>query len=102
MPTFQKRHPAVPWIVFQPVPGGVTLRCEVCNATATLTPQQADAFARQHAAHRSASPTHMGLGDVVAKVAQPVARALGRTETCLPCERKKHALNSLVPRAWRR
>jgi len=88
--------------VFRPVPGGVQLRCEVCGATATLIPSQADEFSRQHAQHRSASPTHMGLGDVVAKVAQPVARMLGRPDTCTPCEKRKQALNAALPAFWRR
>lgn len=97
-----QRHPAVQWIVFQPVQGGVHLRCEACGATATLAPSQADAFSRQHAQHRSASPTHLGLGDVVAKVAQPVARMLRRPESCTPCEQRKHALNAVMPAVWRR
>jgi hypothetical protein len=35
-----------------------------------------------------------GLGDAVAVVAKPVARALGLPEDCLPCQQRQAALNA--------
>lgn len=79
------------------------MRCEACGAATTAaSPQQADAFSHAHAQHRSASATHLGLGDAVAKVAQPIARVLGRPTSCTPCEARKAGLNRMVPNFWRR
>lgn len=98
-----QRHPSAQWIVFQLAPGGiVAIGCEICRVEARLSLAQADAFTRQHATHQSASPTHLGLGDLVAKAAQPVARALGVPTNCAPCEARKHALNNLAPRVLRK
>jgi len=100
-----QRHPQVQWIIFQPMAGGwYELRCEACGGQATLHGSRADAFTRAHAQHQSASPTHRGLGDAVAAVAKPLARLMGRPESCLPCEQKRHALNAAVPAVpfWRR
>lgn len=52
-----------------------------------------EAFMSAHQAHQSASPTHMGAGDVVAAA----TKRLGMTP-CSPCEARRRALNQLVPR----
>lgn len=46
--------------------------------------------------------TSIGLGDTVAKIANPIAKVLDRivgTEfsTCLPCKRRQEFLNKAVP-----
>lgn len=41
-----------------------------------------------------------GLGDAVAAVAQPIARALGLPEDCEPCKRRRAKLNRI--RLWGR
>lgn len=56
-----------------------------------------EGFARAHARHQSASPTHMGLGDAVAAV----TRRLG-IEPCAPCEERRYRLNQFVPQLFRR
>ncbi len=35
----------------------------------------------------------VGVGDVVAAVAKPIARALGRDPNCLPCQQRQQRLN---------
>jgi len=41
-----------------------------------------------------------GLGDLVAVVAKPVARALGRKADCAPCKKRQEALNRIT--LWKR
>jgi hypothetical protein len=50
---------------------------------------------------RTEAPT-MGLGDLVAKVAQPIAKAIDAVagtnlKNCPGCARRRQALNDLVP-----
>ncbi len=73
-----------------------------CRTEAVLTPEGSRRFIVAHSSHQSQSPTHLGLGDVVAKVAAPVARVLGLPAQCTPCEARKAALNARVPAFWRR
>jgi hypothetical protein len=37
----------------------------------------------------------VGMGDVVAAVAKPIARALGRDPNCLPCQQRQARLNRI-------
>ena len=87
-----------PWIQANQRPDGyVDVRCTVCRVQGTLTPQDANAFIRQHSAHQSPAPQHYGLGDVVAGV----TKAFG-IKPCTPCQARQQALNAAVPRVWRR
>lgn len=90
----------VPWIQVQPVRGGYHVTCSVCGVGGVTHQQGAEQFVREHEAHRSAAPGYMGAGDAVARVAKPVARAFGM-EDCTPCEKRREALNRLVPRLFR-
>ena len=47
-------------------------------------------------------PAYYGAGDLVARVAKPLARAMGRDPNCAPCARRQVALNRMFPRVWRR
>lgn len=91
-------HPQVRWVQWQPIAGGIAVRCDVCGAAGSVpSPQAADAFAAQHAAHQSAARGHYGLGDMVARATS----ALGATP-CKPCEQRRHDWNQRFPRVWRR
>lgn len=61
------------------------------------TVQVADAFARTHAAHQSASQTHYGLGDLVAKATSAVG-----IKPCAPCQKRQAQLNGMFPQVLRR
>lgn len=94
------QHPNVSWILCeQSAPGVFRCVCQVCKAAMQGggSAQAADAFARTHAAHQSASPTHYGAGDLIAKA----TGALG-IKPCSPCEARRRALNGLLPSVWRR
>lgn len=95
-------HPRVPWIRYAARGAGVHVVCVACRTETVTVPADADAFVARHAAHQSASPTHHGLGDLVAKVAAPVARALGLPAQCTPCEARRAAMNARLPAVWRR
>jgi hypothetical protein len=97
------QHPNVPWVHCADAGPNTRLRffcmCRVCGAEMPSygTPQQADAFAAAHAAHQSASPTHFGLGDLVAKA----TGTLG-IKPCTPCEARRRAMNNAFPQVLRR
>jgi hypothetical protein len=94
MPAVQ--HPNVSWVVCEnPAPGVFRCVCQVCNAAmaANASGQAADQFARVHSAHQSASPTHYGLGDLVAKVTSAVG-----VKPCSPCEARRRQMNGWAPR----
>jgi hypothetical protein len=38
-----------------------------------------------------------GLGDLVAKVAKPIAKAIGKDPNCPGCKKRQEKLNALVP-----
>ena len=91
-------HPNVRWVLWEGTPQGFDLRCSVCGATARAgNPAGADAFARDHAEHRSAATGHYGAGDVVAAA----TKAIG-LESCTPCEARRRAMNGWLPRVWKR
>jgi hypothetical protein len=78
----------------------VAVSCSVCGARAAVHPAAAEAVVAQHRAHQGA-PGRYGAGDLVAAVAKPIARVLGR-QPCTPCEQRRHALNRLAPALWPR
>lgn len=94
------QHPNVAWISCNILrPGVFQCSCSVCGAGmgAPGTNQAADLFARAHAQHQSTSPTHLGAGDLVAKL----TGALG-IKPCTPCQARQRALNEAFPRVMRR
>ena len=93
-------HPNVSWVSCNVLgPGIFQCACTVCGARMAQagSNQAADAFARTHAAHQSAAPTHYGLGDLVAKA----TGALG-IKPCSPCEARRRAMNGAFPQVMRR
>lgn len=90
-------HPDVPWVYVEQVeidPPEYTIFCQVCGRGGLASAPAADAFLAAHAAHQSASPTHQGMGDVIARA----AKAIGFDTPCTPCEQRRRALNNAVPR----
>lgn len=82
----------VPW-VFVGVQGQTLVaQCQACGAEGAGDEATINAFADQHAAHTSSSPTHYGAGDLVATT----AKLLGFTG-CAPCEQRRMAMNQAVP-----
>lgn len=86
-----------PWILFGAYAaqfGEVwVVECHVCNQRFTGDEENAALFVEAHQAHHSPSPTHMGAGDVVAHL----AKSLGFSKPCTPCEARRQALNNAVP-----
>lgn len=95
------RHPNVPWVTCGPSIGGSSwwCKCTVCGADMGQfgSAQAADMFARVHSAHQSASPTHYGLGDLIAKATSAVG-----IKPCSPCEARRRAMNGAFPQVMRR
>lgn len=86
--------PAVPWVQVEDRGAYIRCHCNVCQAdVAVRTEAEIDAFMRGHQAHRSASPTHLGAGDLVAAA----TKRLG-IQPCSPCEARRRALNQAMPR----
>lgn len=86
---------------------GVQLQCMGCGTTVIVTHQeQANAFAHQHRLCPNqplpVDPRYYGAGDLVARVAKPVARRMGMDPNCQPCAQRQAALNRMMPRVWRR
>lgn len=93
-------HPYVAWVqCAELAPGVFQCACTVCNAQmqSGAHAEGADRFARVHAEHQSASATHYGAGDLVAKATS----ALG-IKPCTPCEARRRQLNGLLPALWKR
>lgn len=93
-------HPAVPWVTCQQVgPEHFVCRCTVCGQQTgqASRAEGADHFAELHSAHESASSTHFGLGDFIAKLTGKVG-----LKPCSACERRRRQLNGLAPRVFRR
>ena len=83
------------------------LHCQGCGAQLMSGADwQTQDFARRHAVCarllRPAPVSYYGAGDLVARVAKPVARAIGRDPNCQPCAQRQAALNRMFPRIWRR
>lgn len=91
-------HPNVSWVMWEVTPRGIQVQCNVCKASGlAANPQQADAFAGQHAQHQSAAQGYYGAGDVVAAA----TKRLG-IESCTPCEARRRAMNGWFPKVWKR
>ena len=92
-------HPGVPWVEYWRLPrGGFAVRCTRCAAHAGApTLDHVQAFAVQHQEHQRPAPSHLGLGDLVARGTQ----ALG-IKPCAPCKQRQAQLNGLIPRIWPR
>lgn len=92
------RHPQVQWVLYEPAPAGFMVACQVCGQQkGPLSEPRVHQFAAEHREHVSAAPTYYGAGDVVARA----TKALG-IESCTPCERRRMALNQMMPRVFRR
>jgi hypothetical protein len=94
-------------ITAQQFGSGVQITCHGCGASVLVgAPWQAEQFQAMHAqcaqAFAPVDPNYYGAGDAVAAVAQPIARAIGRDPDCLPCAKRKRALNRWLPRLFRR
>lgn len=86
--------PAVPWVLVQNQGSYIHCYCKICGLRAhAVTEHDLDAFMDAHEAHQSASPTHLGAGDVIAAA----TKRLGVTP-CSPCEARRRALNQAIPR----
>lgn len=72
------------------------MACEVCGAQGAGDLGQVTAFAGAHRVHQAPRGSFR-LGDAVAAVAKPIARAFGQTP-CTPCEARQRAMNAL---RWR-
>jgi hypothetical protein len=89
--------PEIPWVLVErgarPYPNDdFEVMCQVCGqAREVYGTELVTAFARAHAEHM-APPGQLGFGDVVARFAKPVARAMGKAP-CTPCEARRHAMN---------
>ena len=98
------RHPRAQWVLYEVAPQGIMIACEVCGqrvgplrGSARQQFAAVDQFAAAHQQHVSAAPTHYGAGDLVARA----TKALG-IAPCTPCERRRQALNQMMPRVLRR
>lgn len=85
----------LPWILVGVAPGGRSYEafCQVCHARFGGDEESVNRFADQHANHQSASPTHIGAGDLL----KGLASRLGFTKPCTPCEERRLAMNRAVP-----
>jgi hypothetical protein len=82
----------------QRIPQGVVLGCTVCGQQFLAQDDwQAHQFQVAHA-----GCGYYGAGELVARVAKPIARAIGLDPDCAPCAEREGLLNRLWPRAWRR
>lgn len=99
-------------------PADIEIRAEICARCATPCDQRADASFRadpcsecpisppgwgRYGGSGCAQHRTFGLGDLVATVAQPIARAIDAVagtniKGCGGCKKRQEALNRLVPR----
>ncbi len=91
----QRYSPEIPWVLVAESgsPRSARVSCTVCGDGGIVMLPAIGHFAAQHAEHRSPAGT-IGLGDVVASVAKPIAGALGMAP-CTPCEERRRALNAV-------
>jgi hypothetical protein len=83
----------IPWVLVEPHPqGGLGVLCDVCGEEGYLsTAGEVSQFAAHHVRHQAPAGS-LRLGDAVAAVAGPVARAFGKAP-CTPCEARRRSLN---------
>ena len=87
-----------PWVRTEFLPGiGYVAVCDACGARQAIQTQEGVfAFGEAHSAHQSAARGYYGAGDAVHAVAQRAG-----IESCTPCEKRRRAMNSWLPRLWR-
>jgi len=90
----QRFSAEIPWVLVGPWQGQLRATCEVCGQGGTGDANGVSSFAHQHRVH-DAPQGSMRLGDAVAAIAKPIARAIGLDEGCTPCEARRRYLNSL-------
>lgn len=93
--------PDIPWVQVCQAPGVPSqVACHACRVQADVQFQdEVEAFAAAHHVH-TAGPDHVGLGDLIAGVAKPVASLFGKAP-CTPCEARRRAANQLrFRRPW--
>lgn len=95
----QRFSTEIPWVLVEERLGGAEVACEVCGARGSVPvgyayAQGISSFAQAHRVHQAPQGS-MRLGDAVAVVAKPIARAFGLDEPCTPCEARRRYLNSL-------
>lgn len=61
------------------------------ESSLTVAPE---AFVAEHSEHRARAGS-LGIGDAIARIAKPIAQALGLSPSCTPCERRRRQLNRL-------
>jgi len=90
----------IPWVRVLVRPDVYMATCEACNGVMTShEAADVDVFAATHTTHH-APAGYFGLGDAVAAIAKPIARAFGKAP-CTPCEARQRALNEMrVRRPW--
>lgn len=102
----QRYSEQIPWVSVHLsrwndlAPEEYQVKCEVCGASGLGTAEQVAQFAQMHANHQGNAGS-LRLGDAVAAVAKPIAKAFGR-KPCTPCEARRRALNNAFPNPWRR
>ena len=91
----QRFSPQIPWVWVGRQGQGLGVRCEVCGAaTDGLGTQGVAQFAEAHRVHQAPRGS-LRLGDAVAAVAKPLARAVGADPNCTPCEARRRMLNQI-------
>ena len=89
----------IPWVRFERVPNQpFYVECAVCGIAGSGDTAGVHAFAAQHQVHQPVED-YVPLGDAVARVAQPIARAF-HMAPCTPCEARRRALNRTVKKSW--
>lgn len=92
----QRFSQQIPWVLVEQDPQGLlaSMYCEVCRASDRGHMRLVQAFAGAHRVHQAPRGS-LRLGDAVAAIAKPVARAVGIDPNCSPCEARRRALNAL-------
>jgi hypothetical protein len=96
-PRMQRFSPEIPWVLVGQYDqhGPLFLAaCDVCREQAIVDADQIPEFASLHRVHQAPRGSFR-LGDAVAAVAKPIARAFGMDSTCTPCEARRRMLNKL-------
>lgn len=78
-----------PWILISTD----KVQCNVCKAIVSLDKITLQEFIIEHSEHK-APPTHLPIGDAVARV----TKAVGIRKRCTSCEQRRHRWNKLIKR----
>ena len=93
----QRFSPEIPWVLVahHAGTGSYAAACQVCRAQIDgLGQAQIAQFAQTHRVHQAPAGS-MRLGDAVAAIAKPIAKAVGMDPNCTPCEARRRMLNQL-------